>query len=312
MSRKPRIVFAGTPEFAVPSLRVLSGIKPTLVLSQPDRPSGRGRSVKASPIKQLALDMGVRVEQPETLLDKNLAKQWGSKPDLLIVVAYGLLLPKWMLSWPRLGCVNIHASLLPRWRGAAPIQYAILAGDDVTGITIMKMQECLDVGPVCGQSVLNIGAQETAGELHDRLAALGADVLDEILPDLLRGSIKGKAQDEKSATYAPRITKADSAIDWGLSAKDIERRVRAFNPWPISDSLLSDGRRLRIWQAKALSSRVSTAPGSVIMAGRSGIDVATGEGILRILRVQEPSGNVMSAEAYLAAHPLKGAAFGGK
>ncbi len=312
MSSKPRIVFAGTPEFAVPSLRVLSGIKPTLVLSQPDRPSGRGRPVKASPIKQLALDMGVRVEQPETLHDKSLARRWGPKPDLLVVVAYGLLLPKWMLSWPRFGCVNIHASLLPRWRGAAPIQYAILAGDDVTGITIMKMQELLDVGSIYRQSVLNIGAQETAGELHDRLAALGADVLNEVLPDLLRGDIKSKVQDEKSVTYAPKITKADSAIDWGLSARDVERRVRAFNPWPISDSLLNDGRRLRIWQAEVLSSRVNTTPGSVIKAGRSGIDVATGKGILRILKVQEPSGNVMSAEAYLAAHPLKGAAFGGK
>ena len=311
MNGVPRIVFAGTPEFAVPTLRAFSDAKPVLVLTQPDRPAGRGRAVVVGPVKQVALDMGVRVEEPATLDDRTLVKRWGPEPDLLVVVAYGLLLPKWVLDWPRLGCVNIHASLLPRWRGAAPIQYAILAGDDCTGITIMKMEQHLDAGPVYRQHAVEIGARETAGELHDRLALLSAQLLPEILPDILITGLTGEPQNENFATYAPKITKAESTIDWGLSARELERRVRAFNPWPISDTLLSDGRRLRIWSAEVVNSAAGAPPGSVLAAGRDGIDVATGEGVLRIIKLQKPSAGVMSAGAYLSAHSFKGVTFGG-
>jgi methionyl-tRNA formyltransferase len=234
----------------------------------------------------------------------------GPPPDLMIVIAYGLLLPRAMLEWPRLGCVNLHASLLPRWRGAAPIQRAVLAGDVVTGISVMQMDEGLDTGPVHLMHSTHIGAHETAGQLHDRLAALAAAALDAALPGLLAGTSKAVPQRTELATLAPKIAKGDGVLDWHAPAAELERRVRAFNPWPVAEGVLDPGGRLRVWDAIAVDAAASGArPGAIVGATRDGIDVATGDGVLRLTKVQPPSARVMDAAAYLAAHSLAGVAF---
>jgi methionyl-tRNA formyltransferase len=305
------IVFAGTPEFAVPTLRALvaSGARVPLVLTQPDRPSGRGRKLAASPVKQTALSLGLRVEQPAA------ARELGNfrldeRPELAVVVAYGVLLPRSMLEWPRLGCINLHASLLPRWRGAAPIQRAVLAGDAETGISVMQMDAGLDTGPVHLRRSTPIGARETAGELHDRLAALAAEALLAALPGILAGTSVPVAQQGALATYAPKIAKADAVLDWREPAAALERRVRAFNPWPVAEARLSDERRLRVYEAAVVAGNLPRGePGTIVAAGRPGIDVATGDGVLRLRRVQPPSARAMDAAAYLAAHSLVGARF---
>ncbi|HEU4618099.1 MAG TPA: methionyl-tRNA formyltransferase [Gammaproteobacteria bacterium] len=316
MTALAAIAFAGTPEFAVPTLRALAAaeVRITAVLTQPDRPAGRGRRLAAPPVKRAALELGLDVHQPLRLRDPSMAGAWGPRPRLLVVAAYGLLLPTWLLDWPELGCVNVHASLLPRWRGAAPIQRAVLAGDAETGISIMRMEEGLDTGPVYLRSATPIGARETAGELHDRLAALGAQLAVEALPGLLDASLRAEPQDERLATYARKIDKAEARLDWRDSARALERRVRAFNPWPVAVARLDDGRELRIWRAEALPAdparqAVVEAPGAIVGAGRAGIDVATADGVLRLLEVQPPSGRAMDAAAYLAAHSLDRAAF---
>ena len=282
------------------------------VLTQPDRPAGRGRDLATGPIKQAALDLGAPIEQPTALDDERLLQDWGTPPDLLVVVAYGLVLPRWLLEWPRVGCINVHASLLPRWRGAAPIQYAILSGDGSTGISIMKMVEALDAGPVYRRRSIEIGARETAGELHDRLAALGAELLLETVPLILAGQLKAEPQEAERATYAPKLSKSAAGIDWGRPALELDRMVRAFNPWPVAETTASDGRRLRIWRARPATTSTDAPPGTVLAAGKAGIDVATGAGVLRILKLQPPSGGVMSAQAYLNAHSLEGVIFGGE
>ncbi|HEX6997515.1 MAG TPA: methionyl-tRNA formyltransferase [Gammaproteobacteria bacterium] len=312
MADAPRIAFAGTPEFAVPALErlVSGGYAVPFVLTQPDRRAGRGRALTPPPVKRAALAAGLPVAQPATLKDPALGATLGPPPDLLVVAAYGLLLPPWLLAWPRHGCVNLHASLLPRWRGAAPIQHAILAGDAVTGVSVMRMEAGLDTGPVYARAQTAIGPRETAGELHDRLAALAADVLADALPAILDGRLVPEPQDERLATYAPKLGKADAPLPWRASAIELERRVRAFNPWPVAEGVLADGRRLRIWQAAALPDGAGAAPGTVLAAGPAGIDVATGAGALRLERVQAPGGRAMPAAAYLAAHPLAaGASF---
>ena len=306
------IAFAGTPEFAVPSLRALvgHGIDVPVVLTQPDRPAGRGRRLTPSAVKQAALELGPPVAQPPTLRAANLAAQLGPRPDLMIVIAYGLLLPRALLEWPRLGCVNLHASLLPRWRGAAPIQRAVLAGDTVTGISVMQMDEGLDTGPVHLMRETPIGAHETAGDLHDRLATLAAESLVAALPGLLAGTSAAMPQRADLATLAPKIAKGDGMLDWRASAVDLERRVRAFNPWPVAEGFLEDGRRLRVWDAVVGDDAAPRAhPGTIVAATRDGIDVATGAGVLRLTKVQPPSARVMDAAAYVAAHPLAGTAF---
>jgi methionyl-tRNA formyltransferase len=305
------IAFAGTPEFAVPTLNALvaSGARVPVVLTQPDRPAGRGRELAASPVKLAAQLHGLPVVQPETLRAPGLAATLGPAPDLLIVIAYGLLLPQSMLAWPRLGCVNLHASLLPRWRGAAPIQRAILARDETTGISVMRMEPGLDTGGVYVARATPIGARETTGELHDRLAELAARTLAAVLPDLLAGNLDAAPQQASQATHAPKIAKADAPLDWRRNAADLDAQVRAFNPWPVAEARVDDGRRLRIWEAAPLPSAGSAAPGTIVAAGRDGIDVATAGGVLRLLKVQPPSGRAMDASAYLAAHPLHGAAF---
>jgi methionyl-tRNA formyltransferase len=307
-----RIAFAGTPEFAVPSLRAIVELGATvpLVLTQPDRPAGRGRRLTASPVKRAALDLGLTLTQPATLRGPTVLPDVGERPDLMVVIAYGLLLPRALLDWPRRGCINLHASILPRWRGAAPIQRAVLAGDATTGISVMQMDAGLDTGSVHLVRSTAIGRRETAGELHDRLAVLAADALLAALPEVLRGRSTPKPQRNELATAAPKIAKAEAALDWRASAAELERRVRAFTPWPVAEARLDDGRRLRVWDATDLEGAGPSAPpGTIVAAGRAGIDVVTGNGVLRLRKIQPPSGRVMDVEAYLAAHSLDGAAF---
>jgi len=303
-----RIAFAGTPTFAVPALKALvaTGAGVPLVLTQPDRPAGRGRRLTASPVKEVALELGLPLAQPQTLRPPTELPS-GERPDLMVVIAYGLLLPRKWLDWPRRGCINLHASLLPRWRGAAPIQRAVLTGDTETGISVMQMDAGLDTGAVHLERATPIGARETAGELHDRLAALAAQALLDVLPGVLGGTSAPVPQDDARATLAPKIAKSEALLDWRQPAVQLERRVRAFDPWPVAEARLDDGRRLRVFEAAAVAG--SAAPGSIVAAGRAGIDVATGDGVLRLRRIQPPSGRVMDAEAYLAAHSVAGVAF---
>jgi methionyl-tRNA formyltransferase len=304
-----RIAFAGTPAFAVPALRaiVAAGARVPLVLTQPDRPAGRGRRLTASPVKELALEHGLPLAQLESL--RAPAEPPGERPDLMVVVAYGLLLTRRWLDWPRLGCINLHASLLPRWRGAAPIQRAVLAGDFETGISVMQMNEGLDTGPVHSTRSTPIGARETAGALHDRLAVLAAEALLDALPRVLAGTSTPVPQRDALATLAPKIAKSEARLDWREPAQALERRVRAFDPWPVAEAHLRDGRRLRVFEAQVVAAERAGPAGSIVAAGRAGIDVATGDGVLRLLKIQPPSGRVMDAEAYLAAHSLSGAEF---
>ena len=311
MSSRPRIAFAGTPEFAVPALEALLSIGTNIVqvLTQPDRPAGRGRKLTRSAIKELSATRGLSVHQPVTLRDDSGLKSWSPRPDLLVVVAYGLLLPEWLLQWPQHGAVNIHASLLPRWRGAAPIQRAILEGDRQTGVSIMKMALDLDSGPVYDQRSVEMNGSETAGMLHDRLAQLGAELLLDTLPGILDDSLRPSPQDEHAVTYAAKISKDEAALDWQQDAVTLARRVRGFNPWPICVASLSDGRILKVHEAEPVQESVLSAPGSIIAVGKDGIDVATSDGILRLLQVQPPAARVMPVSAYLNAHSLAGVSF---
>lgn len=287
----------------MPALEALqaAGHQVVAVYTQPDRPAGRGRKPAPSPVKRAALTAGIPVEQPVSL--KSAAARTmlaGHAPDLLVVVAYGLLLPPAVLALPPHGCLNIHASLLPRWRGAAPIQRAILAGDDTTGISIMQMEAGLDTGPVLLSRSVPINPDDTGGSLHDRLAVLGARAIVDALAQL--ASLPARPQDEALATYAGKLDKAEGRLDWFKPAAQLAREVRAFNPWPVSFTSLA-GQPLRIWQAEAREGETA-APGAVLAAGRAGIDVATGEGVLRLLRVQRAGGKPLSAADFLNAQPL--------
>jgi methionyl-tRNA formyltransferase len=288
---------------------VATGAAVPLVLTQPDRPAGRGRRLTASPIKQLAAELGLPLKQPATLREAGSLLDVAERPDLMVVVAYGLLLPRQWLDWPRLGCINLHASLLPRWRGAAPIQRAVLAGDAATGVSVMQMDAGLDTGAVHLIRSTAIGPHETAGALHDRLAALAADTLVAALPPLLAGTSLPVPQRHELATTAPKIAKSEALLDWREPAVQLERRVRAFNPWPVAEARLSDGRRLRVFEATVAPDAPAASPGTIVAATRAGIDVATGAGALSLRRIQPPSGRAMDVAAYLAAHSLAGAAF---
>lgn len=302
---KIRVAFAGTPAFALPSLRALLAhprIEVVGVYTQPDRPAGRGRRVQPPPVKQLALERGLEVVQPASLKQEGALqplKRW--QPDLLVVVAYGLLLPGALLEIPREGAINVHASLLPRWRGAAPIQRAILAGDRETGITIFKIVEALDAGPILLQKRTEIGPHETAGELAARLAELGAEALIETLERW--GELRPIEQDERLATYARKIEKGEAEIDWRRSAEEIERQVRAFNPTPGAYTLF-EGRRLKIWRAEVVSEEGEGRPGEIVRKDRS-LEVATGRGILRLLELQLAGGKRISARDFLNAFAKK-------
>lgn len=301
-----RLIFAGTPEFAVPALHaaLASGDRVIAVLTQPDRPAGRGRGVASSPIKQQALAAGVPVLQPESLRQPSVRRQLAAlEPDLLIVVAYGLILTEQVLALPRYGCWNLHASKLPRWRGAAPIQRAILAGDEFTGIDLMQMQTGLDTGPILLSRHTPVQPDDTGGSLHDRLAVLGAELLSEGLARLHDGTLPpARAQSSDGVCYAHKIEKAEAALDCTQSATDLERKVRAFLPTPIAELDVA-GERLRVHAAQAVPGVSTVSPGSVLRAGREGIDIACAEGTLRLTRVQRAGGRALSAWDYLNARP---------
>jgi methionyl-tRNA formyltransferase len=298
-----RLIFAGTPEFAVPALDALikAGHDVVMVLTQPDRPAGRGMQLKASPVKTLAVQHGLDILQPETLKDAAAqARIAAVQAEAMVVAAYGLMIPDVVLAMPRRGCLNIHASLLPRWRGAAPIQRAILAGDRTTGITIMQVVPRLDAGPMLKQAAIPIRENDTAQTLHDALALLGARLMVEVLAEL--DDLKAIPQDEMQATYAAKLQKAEAPLDWSRSAVELSRQVRAFNPYPVAQALFR-GEPWRIWFARALP-RAGGRPGEVLKVDQ-GIWVACGTGTLRIEELQRPGGRRLDWKAFLAGNPLQ-------
>ena len=301
-------MFAGTPDFAVPALRALvaAGRSPLLVLTQPDRPVGRGRRLQARPVKVAARELGLPVLQPERLRASTLQVLSGLRPDLLVVIAYGLLLPPALLQIPKRGCVNLHASLLPRWRGAAPIQRAIAAGDPETGVCLMQMEAGLDTGPVYARRRTVIAEGESSGALHRRLAQLSAELLVEHLGALLEGELRATPQSQQGVLHAGKLSKAEAVIDWTRPAPVLARQVAALNPWPVAETRLH-GERLRIWEATALAATASitpTAPGTVVGVDPDGVRVACGEGILLLLRVQLEGAKATPVDAFLRGHAL--------
>ena len=289
-----RIVFAGTPEFAAQHLQALldAGREVVAVYTQPDRPAGRGQKPMPSPVKQLALQHGIAVYQPQTLRDPAAQAELAAlTPDLMVVVAYGLILPQVVLDTPRLGCINSHASILPRWRGAAPIQRAIEAGDASSGVTVMQMEAGLDTGPMLLKVTTTITAEDTGGSLHDRLATLGSQAVVEAVTKLAAGELRGEVQDDSLATYAHKLNKDEARLDWSRPAVELERLVRAFNPWPICHSTLN-GEALKVHAAQLGEGQ--GAPGSVLDADKTGLTVACGEGALRLTRLQLPGGKPLS------------------
>ncbi|MBP6777436.1 MAG: methionyl-tRNA formyltransferase [Piscinibacter sp.] len=305
-----RVAFAGTPEFARSALAALhaAGLDVPLVLTQPDRPAGRGMKLQASPVKQFAVEHGLTLAQPRSLRldgkfpdDVRAARDAlaAAQPDVLVVAAYGLILPAWVLALPRLGCVNIHASLLPRWRGAAPIQRAIEAGDATTGITIMQMDAGLDTGAMLLAESVPIGSDDTAGSLHDSLADLGARLIVDALRRLAEGRLPGVAQPAEGVTYAAKIEKVEAAIDWTQPADAIERKLRALDPAPGASSRLG-GEVVKLWRARLLTGR-GGQPGEIVEAGEAGIVVACGEGALCVTELQRAGGRRTPAAAFLAA-----------
>lgn len=306
-----RVVFAGTPEFARQALDALlaAGHDIPLVLTQPDRPSGRGLKLTPSPVKQAALAAGIAVSQPRGLKldgkyaeDANAARQalLDAAPDVMVVAAYGLILPKWVLQLPTHGCLNIHASLLPRWRGAAPIQRSIDAGDTQTGITIMQMDEGLDTGDMLLVKAMPITPEHTAASLHDELAALGAQAVVDALSRLAQGPLAGIAQQDDQATYAAKLEKSEAPLDFTQPARALARRVRAFNPVPGATLMLPglEG-PVKVWQAQALEQAAKGDPGAVMAVSADGIDIATADGVLRVLELQKAGGKRQPAATFI-------------
>ncbi|NNM61321.1 MAG: methionyl-tRNA formyltransferase [Steroidobacteraceae bacterium] len=311
-----KLAFAGTPSFAVPALEALrrAGHEIRAVFTQADRPAGRGREPQASPVKLRALELALRVHQPTSFKSAEaLDLLRDADVDAFIVVAYGLILPTAALGLPRLGCLNIHASLLPRWRGAAPIQRAILAGDAVTGVSIMHLEPGLDTGPVFATQSVPIGARDTAQSLGERLAMLGANMIGDTLTGLALGTAVATPQLTQGVSYAAKLGKVEATIDWRADAVQIERQVRAFNPWPIAQTFYN-GEPLRLWEAALVSeleadNSAQAAPGTIIGTDH-GIDVACGRGALRINKLQRPGRKVIDARSFLNATALTGARFG--
>ncbi|OQX15948.1 MAG: methionyl-tRNA formyltransferase [Thiothrix lacustris] len=304
-----RIVYAGTPEFAVPALQALleSEHEVVAVYCQPDRPAGRGRKLTFGAVKQVAVAAGIPVEQPLSLkAEAEQDKLRAYAPEVLIVAAYGLILPPVVLAIPRHGCLNIHGSLLPRWRGAAPIQRAIQAGDAETGVTIMQMAAGLDTGDMLHKVVCPITATDGGQSIHDTLAAQGATALLHTLDLLAAGKLQPEVQDEALANYAHKLTKAEAQIDWTQTAAVIDRTIRAFDAYPVAFTLY-EGQPLRLFASRFLSAAEGNAPpGTVIAASKSGIDIATGEGVVRILSLQLPGGKRLNAEQFLNGRSLLG------
>lgn len=299
-----KIIYAGTPDFAVPALAALiaSQHEVSLVLTQPDRPAGRGMKLKPSPVKTLALEHGIAVFQPETLKDAEAqARIAAEEADAMVVAAYGLIIPTSVLNMPRHGCFNVHASLLPRWRGAAPIQRSLLAGDAETGVTIMEVVPALDAGAMIIKGSLPITEQDTAQTLHDGLADIGARLMLQSLDKLeAEGRLDAEPQDESLVTYAEKLQKAEAAINWHDSAENLSRQVRAFNPFPVAQTQLH-GETCRVWLAQALPGQANAGE---VVAVDDGIVVGCGNGLLRILELQMPGGKRLKARDFLAGHAL--------
>lgn len=305
-----KIIFAGTPEFAVPALAALiaAGHEIVMVLTQPDRPAGRGMKLKPSPVKVLAEQHNLIVFQPESLKPLEIQEQIAAtNADVMIVAAYGLIIPTTVLNMPAHGCYNIHASLLPRWRGAAPIHRSILAGDAETGVTIMEVVPALDAGAMVSKGVVPIGRADTTQSLHDELAQTGADLMVQAMRDLeVNGTLPSTPQDESLVTYAHKLEKAEAAIEWQKSATEISRQVRAFNPFPVAQTKFK-GEVCRIWMAteqSVVENPVTAKPGEVIGV-QGGLLVACGQGVLNIMELQAPGGKRMSAQAFIQGHHLK-------
>jgi methionyl-tRNA formyltransferase len=308
-----RIAFAGTPQFALPALRALlkSGHEVVGVLTQPDRPAGRGQHLRASPVKLLASEQRLPISQPPTLKTPEGRAELGQwAPDVLVVVAYGLILPQAALDLPRMGCLNIHGSLLPRWRGAAPIQRAILAGDAETGVTIMQLDAGLDTGPMLLERRRSIGLHDTAGDLHDALSELGALALIDALDGLAAGTLKPRAQPATGATHASKIDKSEAAINWTASAIQLDRQVRAFNPWPIAETRFGN-ETLRVLRSQvAEAGGVHADPGTLLGLAEDGLRVACGEGVLAIGELQRAGKRPVSARDFANAVRVAGLRFG--
>ncbi len=308
MDKSLAVAFAGTPSFALPALDGIATSRHRLVVvyTQPDRPAGRGLALAASPVKERAQSLGLPVEQPETLREAMAPTRLAAfSPDVMVVVAYGLLLPQAILDVPRLGCLNIHASILPRWRGAAPVARAIEAGDTKTGVCIMRMDSGLDTGPVMLRHELTIAPRETAGELELRLASRGAGLIVAALDALAENRASFEAQDPALATYARKLRKSEARIDWREPAELIERRVRALNPWPVAEARL-EGLQLRIWQASVVAAAAGPQPGTILAAGPVGLVVMTGRDALVIERLQMAGRRTVAAADFANTRDLVG------
>lgn len=298
---KLKLIFAGTPDFAARHLAALlsSGHEVVAVYTQPDKPAGRGQKLTASPVKELALAHSVPVYQPASLRNEAAQAELAALgADLMVVVAYGLILPKAVLDTPRLGCINVHGSLLPRWRGAAPIQRSIWAGDAETGITIMQMDVGLDTGAMIRKVTCPIAVDETSASLYDKLAGLGPQALVDTLNAMAAGDTVAEPQDDALANYAEKLSKEEARIDWSMEAAAIERCIRAFNPWPISWFEVA-GQTVKVWQAEVVPQAHGQAAGTLLKADKQGIEVATGQGVLRLLTLQPPGKKAMSVSDLL-------------
>ncbi|PNO60164.1 methionyl-tRNA formyltransferase [Aeromonas caviae] len=298
---KLKLIFAGTPDFAARHLAALlsSGHEVVAVYTQPDKPAGRGQKLTASPVKELALAHDLPVYQPASLRNEAAQAELAALgADLMVVVAYGLILPKAVLDTPRLGCINVHGSLLPRWRGAAPIQRSIWAGDAETGVTIMQMDVGLDTGAMIRKVICPIASDETSASLYDKLAGLGPQALVDTLDAMAAGDTAAEPQDDALANYAEKLSKEEARIDWSMDAVAIERCIRAFNPWPISWFDVA-GQTVKVWQAEVVAQDHGQAVGTLLKADKQGIEVATGQGVLRLLTLQPPGKKAMSVSDLL-------------
>jgi len=306
-----KIIFSGTPDFAVPALQMLIDSEHELcaVYTQPDRPAGRGRKLTPSPVKKLALDAGIPVLQPESLKTDDDIQQLASfDADLMIVVAYGLMLPQAVLDAPKLGCINIHGSLLPRWRGAAPIHRALMAGDEKTGVTIMQVIKKLDAGDMLHKEECLIEPQHSSSDLHDKLSELGAIGLEKVLAQIEQGTLVAEKQDESLVTYASKLEKNEAILDWNLSAIELDRRIRGLNSWPVAQTVF-DGKVLRVWHAELSECENSLAVAEISKQGKR-MTVGTGSGCIDLLEVQLPGGKRMQIHAFLNSHDVEGVKLG--